>query len=118
METLVNQDVRIRECAAIGVTDEIKGECLVVFCVPSNFTEYVQQGAILDQLKADVRRQLVEELGKPLAPKEVCVVRSLPKTRNAKIMHRVLRAAYEGQPLGDLSSLEDPAAIEDVRNRL
>jgi acetyl-CoA synthetase len=118
VETLVNQDVRIRECAAIGVTDEIKGECLVVFCVPSNFTEYVQQGAILDQLKADVRRQLVEELGKPLAPKEVCVVRSLPKTRNAKIMHRVLRAAYEGQSLGDLSSLEDQAAIEDVRHRL
>ncbi len=118
VETLVNQDVRIRECAAIGVTDEIKGECLVVFCVPADFDEYVQRADLLEQLKADVRQQLVGELGKPLAPKEVCVVRSLPKTRNAKIMHRVIRAAYEGQSLGDLSSLEDTAAIEDIRNQL
>lgn len=117
VETLVNEDVRIRECAAIGATDALKGESLVVFVVPANFGECAMRADLLEQLKADVRRKLVEELGKPLAPKEVCVVRALPKTRNTKIMHRVIRAAYEGQSLGDLSSLEDQLAIEDIRQR-
>ena len=54
-------------------------------------------------------------LGKPLRPEAIVFVRDLPKTRNAKVMRRVIRAAYLGEPPGDLSSLENPQAVEDIR---
>ena len=54
-------------------------------------------------------------LGKPLKPREIFFVRDLPKTRNAKVMRRVARAAFLGEPTGDLSSLENPAAVEEIR---
>ena len=57
----------------------------------------------------------MQELGKPLKPRAVLFVAALPKTRNAKVMHRVIRAAYLGAPLGDLSSLENPATVEAIR---
>ncbi len=68
------------------------------------------RAALLDLVSA--------ELGKPLRPREVKFVRALPKTRNAKVMHRILRAAYLGQPLGDLSSLEDPATVDAIRQAI
>jgi len=57
----------------------------------------------------------VAALGKPLAPKSVLFVSDLPKTRNAKVMRRMVRAAYLGEPLGDTSSLVNPAAVEEIR---
>jgi acetyl-CoA synthetase len=68
----------------------------------------------------DVIRDLVTtNLGKPLRPDEVRFVRDLPRTRNAKILRRVIRGAYVGaSDLGDLSALENPAAVDAVRNSL
>ena len=59
---------------------------------------------------------LGEVLGKALAPKRIHRVPVLPKTRNGKILRRLVRAAYLDQPLGDLSSLEDASAIEAIRS--
>ena len=53
-------------------------------------------------------------MGKSLAPKRVLFVRELPKTRNAKIMRRVIKAKYLGKDLGDTSSLENPSAVEEI----
>ena len=55
------------------------------------------------------------QLGKPLAPKAVCFVRDIPKTRNAKVMRRVIRSAYLGEEPGDLSALVNPEAVEEIR---
>jgi acetyl-CoA synthetase len=55
-------------------------------------------------------------MGKPLAPSKIHFVSALPKTRNAKVMRRVIRAAYLGEDAGDLSSLENPQSIDEVRN--
>ncbi|HEX2988303.1 MAG TPA: hypothetical protein VHS06_09050, partial [Chloroflexota bacterium] len=58
---------------------------------------------------------VVRHLGKALQPREVRFARELPKTRNGKIMRRVIRAAYLGkEEMGDLSSLENPAAVEEI----
>jgi len=63
-----------------------------------------------------VQDKVAEVLGKPLRPDGVCFVTQLPKTRNAKILRRVIRGAYLGKAdLGDLSSLENPAAVDEVR---
>ena len=65
---------------------------------------------------ADRLKLLVaSRLGKPLRPEAILFVRDLPKTRNAKVMRRVIRAAYLGDPPGDLTALENPQAVDDIR---
>jgi len=56
-------------------------------------------------------------LGKPLAPSEVIFVRDLPKTRNAKVMRRMIRAAYLGQDPGDVSALVNPEVLQEFARR-
>jgi acetyl-CoA synthetase len=66
-------------------------------------------------LRKDLVDRIVEALGKPLKPEAVLFVAALPKTRNAKVMRRLIRAAYLGLELGDVSSLEDPGTVEAIR---
>jgi acetyl-CoA synthetase len=98
----------VREAAAIGVPDELKGESVVVFAVlrPGHEPD--------DTLRAEVAARIVDVLGKSLAPKRVLFVSDLPKTRNAKIMRRVIRARYLGESLGDVTSLENPQAVDEI----
>jgi acetyl-CoA synthetase len=98
----------VREAAAIGVPDEVKGESVTVFVV---LREGFEPG---DEIREAVRQEVGRQLGKALLPKEVRFTGDLPRTRNAKIMRRVIRACYLGRELGDLSSLENPAAIEAI----
>ncbi|MBL8056478.1 MAG: AMP-binding protein [Anaerolineales bacterium] len=97
------------EAAAIGVPDALKGSELVCFCVLG--PEHAPSAELGEALQARV----AEALGKPLRPREIRFVKDLPKTRNAKVMRRLIRAAYLGQPLGDTSALENPAAVEEIR---
>ena len=100
----------VSEAAAVGVPHEIKGEGIVVIAVLRPGNEPT------DALSRSVADKIAELLGKPLRPEAVRFVSQLPKTRNAKILRRVIRGAYLGkQDLGDLSSLEDPAAVEEIR---
>ncbi|HVZ19754.1 MAG TPA: hypothetical protein VG871_01760, partial [Vicinamibacterales bacterium] len=109
VESVLVEHSAILEAAAIGVPDEMKGQALVCVCVLRSGKE----GS--DGLADDLRALVGERLGKPLRPSTVLFVRDLPKTRNAKVMRRVIRAAYLGEDAGDLSSLENPQAVEDVR---
>ncbi len=99
----------VLEAAAIGVPHEIKGEAIVVVCVlrPGETDE--------DALRSDIAATIAAELGKPLKPEIVAVVRALPKTRSGKVMRRVIRAAWLGEDPGDLSALDDPAAVAAIR---
>jgi len=91
------------------VPDSIKGEALVCFCV-------LEQGTNEDvDLANELKKKVATELGKALAPRDVLFVGDIPKTRNAKVMRRVVRAAYIGEKLGDTSALENPASIEEVQ---
>ena len=99
----------VLEAAAIGVPHEIKGEAIVVVCV-------LHRGETDDDdLRAAIARTVAAELGKPLKPEVVAVVRALPKTRSGKVMRRVIRAAWLGQDPGDLTALDDPGAVESIR---
>jgi acetyl-CoA synthetase len=100
----------VSEAAAVGVPHEIKGEGIVVFCV-------LRPGRdASDALASEIKDKIAELLGKPLRPEAVRFVTQLPKTRNAKILRRVIRGAYLGKTdLGDLSSLENPSAVDDIR---
>jgi acetyl-CoA synthetase len=99
----------VLEAAAVGVPHAVKGEVIVVFV-------RLHPGETDD---ADLRRSIADkiahELGKPLRPEAVHVVTDLPRTRSGKVMRRVARAAYMGADPGDLSALENPAALEAIR---
>lgn len=105
---LVNHPVVV-EAAAIGIPDEKKGSAMVVFCVLQSGTE------ANDNLAAELKHLIAAEMGKPLQPERVLFVPSLPKTRNGKVMRRVIRAAYLNENAGDLTALDNPAAVEAIR---
>ncbi len=100
----------VLEAAAIGVPHEIKGEAVIVFAVLRPGCE------ASDALEREITDKVMEMLGRPLRPDAVRFVAELPKTRNAKVLRRVIRGAYLGKTdLGDLSALENPAAVELIR---
>jgi acetyl-CoA synthetase len=108
VESVLVEHPTVNEAAAIGIPDELKGQALVCFCVLRPGA--TGDGALVDELKALVAARL----GKPLRPERIEFVSDLPKTRNAKVMRRVIRTAYLGQPPGDLSSLENPQAVAEI----
>ncbi|MBU0512346.1 MAG: AMP-binding protein [Chloroflexi bacterium] len=97
------------EAAAVGVPDAVKGMALVLFAV-------LRPGlSPTEALRQKLQNMIIAKMGKPLAPKAILFVSDLPKTRNAKVMRRMIRAAYLGQELGDTSSLVNPEAVEEIR---
>jgi acetyl-CoA synthetase len=100
------------ECAAIGVPDEIKGEAVWCFCI-------LKPDAVpTDELATEIRKAIGSELGKAFTPARVVFVEELPKTRSAKILRRAVRATALGEDPGDLSSLENPSALEAIAKAL
>jgi acetyl-CoA synthetase len=109
VESILVAHPQISEAAAVGVPDQIKGEALVCFCV-------LRKGANEDITLADeLKNNVARDLGKALAPRDVLFVGDIPKTRNAKVMRRVVRAAYLGEKLGDTSALENPGSLEEIQ---
>ena len=109
VESILVAHPQVSEAAAIGVPDSIKGEALVCFCV-------LKKGANGDvTLAVELKNNVGRDMGKALAPREVVFVADIPKTRNAKVMRRVVRAAYLGEKLGDTSALENPASLDEIK---
>lgn len=109
VESVLVNHPAVVEAAAIGVPDVAKGSAVVCFCVLRPGTTPT------DELRQELMAKVVDALGKPLRPREIRFVKDLPKTRNAKVMRRLIRATYLGQPLGDTTALENPAAVEEIR---
>ena len=109
IEALLMATGTLAEAAAIGVPDRIKGSALVLVCT-------LKPGVDASEaLRLELSRAVVHGLGVAFRPKEVRFVSDLPKTRNLKIMRRVIRAAYLGEDAGDLSSLVNPEAVAELR---
>ncbi|WP_338602221.1 AMP-binding protein [Sulfolobus tengchongensis] len=104
IESILNSFPNVVESACIGVPDPLKGEKIVCFVVSK-----------ISGIEKELIRYTEEKLGKALAPSEIKIVKELPKTRNAKIMRRLIRAIYLNKPLGDTSSLENPQALEEIK---
>ena len=98
----------VSEAAAVGVPHEVKGEVAWIFCVSAPGYEPS------DELAAEVAAVAAAELGKAFKPDRVVFVPALPKTRSAKIVRRAVRAKAIGADPGDLSSVENPEALEAI----
>jgi acetyl-CoA synthetase len=97
------------EAAAVGLPDELKGEQLWGYAV------LVPGATADDDLRGELIDLVARHLGKSFRPAGIRFVRTLPKTRSAKVVRRVVRAVATGTDPGDLSTLEDPAALDAVR---
>ena len=99
----------VAEVGVVSKPDEIKGEALVLVIT-------LKQGnSPSSTLKKEITRHLRQIIGPIATPDEIYFVESMPKTRSGKIMRRVLKAVASGQSLGDLTTLEDEASIEEVK---
>jgi len=128
VESLLIAHPLVTEAAVIGVPDETKGTAMVAFCVVSSGFPQSRKaakdekpetrpvrGGSSDTLERELKSLVSRDMGKPLAPSKIHFVSALPKTRNAKVMRRVIRSAYLGDDPGDLSALENPAVVDEIR---
>ncbi len=112
LESAVVAHPAVTEAAAVGVPHEVKGEVAWIFCV-------LRPGVESSEALAGDLGGLVEaELGKAFRPDRIVFVPALPRTRSAKIVRRAVRAKALGQDPGDLSSLENPEALEEIARAL
>ncbi|MFD1423074.1 AMP-binding protein [Laceyella tengchongensis] len=109
MESVLVDHPAVLEAATIGVPDSVKGESAVCFVVLK------AEPDAEEEMERELIHFVGEKMGKALKPKRVLFVEELPKTRNGKILRRVIRSAYLGRETGDLSSLENRTAVEMIR---
>lgn len=110
MEEVVGKHPMVAECAVIGRRDELKGQLPMGFVVLKN-TEGAEPAQIVDELVALVR----QDIGAVAAFKEALVVGRLPKTRSGKILRKTLRAMVDGEKYVVPSTIEDPAALDEIK---
>ncbi|MFN3654006.1 MAG: acetate--CoA ligase [Candidatus Nitrosotenuis sp.] len=98
----------ISEAAVCGIADPLKGEAIIAFLVP-------KEGMIVSEsLKQEVVATVRKQIGPIATPQEMYFVSKLPKTRSGKIMRRLLKAIASNEEIGDISTLEDGAAVNEI----
>ncbi|MCW3994478.1 MAG: acetate--CoA ligase [Candidatus Bathyarchaeota archaeon] len=109
LESAIVSHPAVAEAAVIGKPHEIKGETIVVFAI-------LKQGySPSEELKKDLTGHLRKIVGPVATPEQIYFVSKLPKTRSGKIMRRVLKALVSDKPIGDLTTLEDKASVEEAK---
>ncbi|UIO98988.1 AMP-binding protein [Halobaculum sp. CBA1158] len=105
---LIDHDA-VNQAAAVGVDDDTTGTAVVAYVV-------LEPGVDpSDGLRDELRAQVGEEHGKPFRPREILFVEEFPKTQSGKIIRRAISAVHQGEDPGDLSSMENPEALEALR---
>lgn len=100
----------ISEAAVCGIPDEIKGEAIIAFLVPKEGV------TVTDLLKSQVIENIRKDIGAIATPQSIYFVSKLPKTRSGKIMRRLLKAIASNEKIGDVSTLEDGAAVSEIQS--
>ncbi|WP_050614962.1 AMP-binding protein [Bacillus testis] len=107
MESVLVNHPSVTESACIGIPHPVKGETPVCFIVLHHVSP-------TEQLKEELTLAIEASLGKALKPSALFFVTQLPKTRNGKVMRRIIKSVFLHQPSGDLSALENPEAVEEI----
>jgi len=114
IEEAVNMHPGIAECAVVGVADSLKGQMPLAFAVAKANLD--DEGRV--RLEKEVLQTVDKHLGAIARPKAVHFVTLLPKTRSGKTLRRSIQALAEGRDPGDLTTIEDPAALQQIRDAL
>jgi len=115
IEESISSYASVAEAAVIGVKDELKGQVPIVF---ATLKSAAADAANKQEAAAGMQQRVVDMLGGVAKPARVYIVNALPKTRSGKLLRRSLQALAEDRDPGDLSTLDDPNSLEEVRNAL
>lgn len=109
LESSLVSNHSISEAAVCGIPDDIKGEVIIAFLVPKDGV------SVNDSLKTAIIETIRKDIGAIATPQAIYFVSKLPKTRSGKIMRRLLKAIASNEKIGDVSTLEDGAAVSEIQ---
>jgi propionyl-CoA synthetase len=113
IEEAIQNNENVSEVAVVGIEDALKGQMPIAFVVRKN-SEDQGDSKIIERHKKEIMKQVDQSLGAIARPGTVYFVSMLPKTRSGKLLRRSIQAIAEGRDPGDLTTLEDLAAIEEI----
>jgi propionyl-CoA synthetase len=117
IEESISGHTGVAEVAVIGVADQLKGQVAMAFAVPKDSSVLIDTAAAL-KLEGEIMKRVDGDLGAVARPSRVHFVSALPKTRSGKMLRRAIQAVCEGRDPGDLTTMDDPAALQQIRDRV
>lgn len=117
IEESISSHPNVAEVAVVGVADKLKGQVAMAFAVPKDASALADENARL-KLEGEVMRVVEQQLGAVARPARVRFVTVLPKTRSGKLLRRAIQAVCEGRDPGDLTTIEDPTALQQIKDLL
>ncbi len=117
IEESISSHPNVAEVAVVGVADALKGQVAMAFVVPKDASTLTDDAARL-KLEGAIMKVVDEQLGAVARPARVRFVTVLPKTRSGKLLRRAIQAVCEGRDAGDLTTIEDPTALQQIRELL
>jgi propionyl-CoA synthetase len=117
IEESISGHAAVAEVAVVGVADKLKGQVAMAFVVPRDSSVIGDANAAL-KLEGEILRRVDGDLGAVARPSRVRFVTLLPKTRSGKLLRRAIQAVCEGRDAGDLTTMDDPAALQQIRDRV
>ena len=117
IEEALSSHASVAECAVVGAADSLKGQIAVAFAVVKDPAAVADPTRAL-ALEGELMKLVESRLGAIARPSRVHFVLTLPKTRSGKVLRRLIQAVCEGRDAGDLTTIEDPAAIDQLRTAL
>ncbi|MGE0498909.1 MAG: propionate--CoA ligase [Ramlibacter sp.] len=115
IEESISSHPNVAEVAVVGVADALKGQVAMAFVVARDTSALTDDAALL-KLEGEIMKQVDGQLGAVARPARVRFVTLLPKTRSGKLLRRAIQAVCEGRDAGDLTTIEDPSALQQIRD--
>jgi propionyl-CoA synthetase len=117
IEESISSHSNVAEVAVVGVADPVKGQVAMAFAVPKDASGLNDRNTRL-KLEGEIMKRVDEQLGAVARPSRVHFVSALPKTRSGKMLRRAIQSVCEGRDAGDLTTMEDPTALQQIRDLL
>ena len=117
IEESISGHPMVAEVAVVGVADQLKGQVAMAFAVLKD-ASMAQDAASALKLEGEIMKRVDGDLGAVARPARVRFVTALPKTRSGKLLRRAIQAVCEGRDAGDLTTMDDPAALQQIRDRM
>jgi propionyl-CoA synthetase len=115
IEESISSHPNVAEVAVVGVADALKGQVAMAFAVVKDASVLIDENARL-RLEGEIMKRVDEQLGAVARPSRVRFVTVLPKTRSGKLLRRAIQAVCEGRDPGDLTTIEDPSALQQIKD--
>jgi propionyl-CoA synthetase len=117
IEESISGHKNVAEVAVVGVADALKGQVAMAFVVPKDGAAVTDAAAALT-LEGEIMKQVADQLGALARPARVRFVSALPKTRSGKLLRRAIQAVCEQRDPGDLTTIDDPSTLQQIRQVL